>query len=95
MFLLFLQMESMFNKLTSEYGSKNTSWKTPCDFSSLPSSPTATATKTIQQSRHAENESSKTEVDKNTDEEEEEEKRLKEQVQGIFYSCVKCSVKNS
>lgn len=77
-------MESMFNKLTSEYGSKNTTWNF-----SPPSSPLA-KTKTTTSSRdNAEVESSRTEVDKNThqlmaEEEAEEERKLKEQVQGMM-----------
>ena len=75
-------MESMFNKLTSEYGSKNKTWNF-----SPPSSP---LTKTPSCGDKGEDESSRTEVDKNMhqlmaeeEEEAEEERKLKEQVQGM------------
>lgn len=72
-------MESMFNKLTSEYGSKNATWNF-----SPPSSPLAIS----KNSSRDNDESSKTEVDKNmklmAEEEAEEERKLKEQVQGMM-----------
>ena len=74
------QMESMFNKLTSEYGSKNTTWNF--------SPPSTSLTKTSSCGDKGEDESSRTEADKNMhqlmDEEEAgEERKLKEQVQGM------------